>query len=596
MMLAGALLLSLCCFFRGAAGEGYRYKRYAGMTAEEITASLTLEQKASQMVQPACYMTGSEQMKEYCFGSILSQGGHRDAPEWREFVDSFQRAALGSDAGIPFIYGQDDVHGVNFCRDTVIFPHNIGLGAADDEELAYQAGRITGDEARLCHMLWNFAPCVAQSGDPRWGRTYECYSSDLERIQRLSTAYTRGLADSGIAACAKHFFGDGNTAYGSSGLFTSGVPSILDRGNSVLSDEEIEGLLSVYQAQIDAGVQTVMVSYSSLNGVRMHENKKYIDYLKNEMGFRGFVVSDWNAVSLTSPLTYYGKIVKAVNAGVDMLMEPMTAVQARDCIIKAAEKGDIPEERIDDAVRRILQVKLDMGLFEDPFCEKAAPEQSTTGSPEYRAVAEKLVEKSLVLVKNENQALPLKSGTSVYVMGPAADNDQAQCSGWTIDWNGSPDRDISGVTSILEGFEQKAEEYGIRLITDERDAEQADVILLVVGEKPYAEYNGDTKDMDLCGTLGLDGNREAIELAESCGKPVIACIVAGRNVIVSDYIDGWDGMVMCWLPGSEGRGVANVLCGAAPFTGTLPCPWYSSVEQIGTEDCWLPVGYGLGAE
>ena len=589
--LSAAVCLAL--LLRGfACGEG---SRYAGMSAEEITASLTLVQKASQMVQPACTDTGEAQVREEDFGSLFSQGAHLDAPAWREYIDGLQRSALASEAGIPFLYGQDDVHGVNFCRDTVIFPHNIGLGAANDEELMYQAGRITGEEALLCHMPWNFAPCVAQSGDPRWGRTYESYGTDPERIIRLSTAYIRGLNDSGAAACAKHFFGDGNTEMGSSGLLVSGVFSLLDRGNAVLSEEEIKSLLSVYQAQIDAGVQTIMISYSSLNGVRMHENQKYIQLLKNEMGFEGFIVSDRNGIRLNSPSTYYGQVVAAVNAGVDMLMEGESALRARDCIVSAVEKGDISEDRVNDAVRRIIRVKLDLGLFEDPLFENLKTGQSETGSPEYRQTAEKLVEKSLVLLKNENSILPLKQGTAVYIMGPAADSDRVQCGGWTTDWNGSPEKDISGVTSILEGFHLKEEEYGIRVLTDPSEAALADVVLLVVGERPYAEYNGDSADISLCGGLGLKGNKEAIEQAKQLGKPVIACIVAGRNVWISDWADSWDGIVMCYLPGSEGQGVANVLCGKAPFTGTLPSPWYASAEQIGTEEAWLPMGYGLTA-
>jgi beta-glucosidase len=598
-MMKKRLIQSLCallCLLLALCASAMAESRFDGMTAEEIVASLTLEQKASQMVQPACYNTDADEMKAECYGSILSQGAHLTAREWRYYIDGLQKGALASGAGIPFIYGQDDVHGVNYALETVIFPHNIGLGAADDEELMYRIGQITADEAKLCHMLWNFAPCVAQSGDPRWGRTYESYGADLDRIKRLSTAYTRGLVDSGLVACAKHFFGDGNTAYGSSGLFVSGIPGLLDRGNAKLTEEEIRDLLSVYQAQIDAGVQTIMVSFSSLNGTKMHENKKYIDILKNEMGFQGFLVSDWNGVSLTSPLTYYGQVVAVVNAGVDMLMEVDTYKAARNYIVSAVEKGDIPEARVDDAVRRILQVKMDAGILSDPLFENLETVQDETGSAEYRAVAEQAVEESLVLLKNENDILPLRPGTSVYITGPAADNDQAQCGGWTVAWNASPEKDIPGVTSILEGFRQKADEYGITVLTKASEAEQADVVLLVVGEQAYAEWNGDAESIDLCGFLGLSGNKDAMKKAKALGKPVVACIVAGRNVWISDYIDDWDAAVMCYLPGSEGQGVANVLCGRAPFRGKLPSPWYSDASQIGTGEAWLPMGYGLTAK
>ena len=595
-MILAAVAAVMLCVLCGCGTRVEGESAYAGMTAEEILAELTLEEKASQMVLPACYNIDTAEMKRFCYGSVLSQGAHFDAKQWRQYILSLQAAALGSDAGIPFIYGQDDVHGVNYCRNTVIFPHNIGLGAADDEELMYTIGKITGDEAKLCYMLWNYAPCLAQSGDPRWGRTYESYGADTDRITRLGTAYTKGLLESGIVVCPKHFFGDGNTVFGSSGMDISGVPAFLDRGNAELTEEQIAELLAVYQAQVDAGVQTIMISFSSLNGVKMHENKQYIDKLKNEMGFKGYIVSDWEAVSLTSPADYFDQVVAAVNAGVDMLMEADHFREARAAIVSAAQAGLIPEERINDAVRRILQVKIDAGILDDPYFENLETEQDETGSEAYRAVAEKAVEESLVLLKNENGILPLKSGTAVYITGPAADNDPAQCGGWTVDWNGSMEKNIEGVTSILEGFKQKADEYGIRVITEESEADQADVILLVVGEQAYAEWNGDAENIDLCGTLGLEGNKAAISKAAGYGKPVVTCIVAGRNVWISDYADDWDAAVMCYLPGSEGQGVANVLCGAAPFTGKLPSPWYASADQIGTDQAWLPMGYGLTAE
>ena len=591
-VLAGVLSLIFCLVFCSCPAGAEN--RFEGMTAEEIVAGMTLEQKASQMVQPACYNLSGPEMQEFCYGSILSQGAHLNAAEWREYTGMFQRAALASGAGIPYIYGQDDVHGVNYCVGAVYFPQNIGLGAADDEDLMYRIGQITADEAKLCHMLWNFAPVVAQSSDPRWGRTYESYGSDIETIKKLSTAYTHGLLDSGMVVTPKHFFGDGNTLFGTGE--SRDQPRLIDRGDAQLTGEQIQQLLSVYQAQIDAGAQTVMISFSSLNGVKMHENRQYIELLKNEMGFKGFVVSDWEAVSQTSPDSYFDQVVAVVNAGVDMLMEADHFREARAAIINAVKAGLIPEERVNDAVRRIIQVKLDAGIFEDPMCEDLMTEQDETGSPEYRAVAEEAVEKSLVLLKNEGNILPLKPGTAVYIMGPAADHDQAQCGGWTVGWTGSPEKNIPGLTSIQEGFQMKADEYGIRVITKASEADQADVVLLVVGEESYAEWLGDTADPDLCGPLGLEGNRSAIRKAAELGKPVVTCIVAGRQVLVSDYIGQWDAAVMCYLPGSEGQGVANVLCGKKPFTGTLPSPWYSSVDQIGTDECWLPRGYGLTTE
>ena len=587
-----ALLLELAMLMSLAACAEPRYIEYAGMTPEQIVAQMTLEQKAAQMVQPAVYNVSWDAMKRNDYGSILSTMGCIDAASWRALVDGYQRAALASGSGIPFLYGQDDVHGVNYCLNAVYFPHNIGQGAADDEALAYQVGLITADEAKLCHMLWNFSPCVAQSVDPRWGRTYESYGSDLGAITRLSTAYTRGLIDGGLVACAKHFFADGNVAYGTGEK--ADIDMLIDRGDARLSDDDIEALLKVYQAQIDAGVQTIMISHSSLNGVKMHENRAYIMKLKDEMGFEGFIVSDWGSVGNITGSTYHEQVVKSVNAGIDMLMETDRFEEARQIIVEAVESGEISQERIDDALTRIIRVKKNAGLFDDPLCEAMATGQRETGSPEYRSVAEKLVEESLVLLKNDGDVLPLKAGARVLVMGPAADNAQAQCGGWTIEWNRSPQRDIPGVTTIHDAFERYAADYGIEVIDDVRDAERADVVLLCVGEEAYAEWNGDTEDLGLCGALGLAGNDAAIKQARELGKPTVTCIVAGRHVLLDpeEYGD-WDGVVMCYLPGSEGKGISDVLCGRADFTGRLPSPWYGSVDQIGTDECFLERGYGL---
>ncbi|SFW34972.1 glycoside hydrolase family 3 protein [Ruminococcus flavefaciens] len=591
-----ALIISLAMLASVTAcsekSEATNYQQYTAMSPEEIVAGMTLEQKTAQMVQPAVYNVSAKTMKKNDYGSILSTTDCIDAAKWRKTVDDLQNAAIRSEAGIPYIYGQDDVHGVNYCRNAVYFPHNIGQGAANDEELAYQVGLITADEAKLCHMLWNFSPCVAQSVDPRWGRTYESYGSDLETITKLSTAYTKGLIDGGLVACTKHFFADGNVVYGTGEQ--SDVGRLIDRGDAQLSDAEIEELLKVYQAQIDAGVQTIMISHSSLNGVKMHENKEYIMKLKDEMGFEGFIVSDWDAVGNTSASSYKEQIITSVNAGIDMLMETEHFEEARDIIIDAVESGDISQERVDDAVTRIIKVKKDAGLFDDPLLENIKTEQQETGSPEYRAVAEQLVEKSLVLLKNNKEVLPFKEGTKIYITGPASDNGQAQCGGWTMSWNGAPTEDIPGVTTILEAFEEYADDYGIEVITDDKKAADADAVLLCVGEQAYAEWNGDTEDLALCGSLGLEGNADAIKEAKKLGKPTVTCIVAGRNVILDekDY-DGWDSVVMCYLPGSEGKGISDVLCGCADFTGKLPLDWYGSLDQIGTDKCFLGRGYGL---
>ncbi len=566
-------------------------QEYASMSAEDIVKKLTLEQKAGQMLQPACYNIEKASVKKKCYGSILSVGDLLDYKGWQKLVDGFQEAAIESEVGIPYIYGQDQVHGVYGCLGAVIFPHNIGLGAANDEQLMYDIGLATADEAKLCHMMLSFSPCVAQSVDPRWGRTYETISSDLKTITDLSVSFTKGMQDGGIGACVKHYFGDGNVKYGTGE--NSDVERLIDRGDAQLSDREIEELLKVYKAQIDAGAKSIMISHSSLNGVKMHENKEYIDILKNDYGFKGFILSDWNSIKNISKTTYYDQVVTSVNAGIDMLMEPDTFDEAIDIIVDAVNKGDISEERIDDAVTRIIRVKKELGVFEDPMFEKLETKQDKTGSDEYRDLAEKAVKESLVLLKNDNSVLPLKKGSSIYLMGPAADNKSAQCGGWTLGWEGCPSDDMPGVTSIKEGFEKVAGEYGITVYTKEKDADKADVIVLAVGEETYAEWTGDVEDMDLCAGMGLKDNEKAIKQAASYNKPVVALAVAGRQVFIKDYMPSWDAAVMCYLPGSEGQGVARMLCGEDEFKGTLPSPWYSDIDQIGTDDAWLQRGYGL---
>ena len=569
--------------------------KYADQSPEDVLKTLTLEQKAAQMVQPAIYEMAdpNAMMEEADYGSVLSKSQPLAFYDWAYLVDELQKAALSSEAGVPFIYGQDDVHGVNYCLNSVLFPHNIGMGATGDADLMKEVGLITADEAKLCHMLWNFAPCVAQSVDPRWGRTYESYGADLELIKKLGTAYTEGLVEGGVVACPKHYFGDGNVKYGTGEK--SDVDRLIDRGDAQLSEKEIEDLLSVYQAQIDAGAQTIMISHSALNGVKMHENAEYIMKLKNEMGFKGFIESDWNSIENTSPTTYEDQVVTCVNAGLDMLMEVSRYDEARQIIVDAVNDGRIEQSRVDDAVLRILTVKKNIGLFEDPMLKNMKTVQTETGSQEYREVAERAVEESLVLLKNENKALPLKKGTKVYIIGPAANSERAQCGGWTLDWNQSPDENIEGVTSIEEAFDEFAADYGVEVVYDSKDA---DVVLLAVGEQAYAEWNGDTEDMELCGALGLDGNQDAIDEAKALqkkGKKVVACIIAGRQVIIEPYEKQWDGIVMCYLPGSEGKGIVDVLCGQSKFTGKLPSPWYSSVDQIGTDKCRWKIGYGLTA-
>lgn len=565
-------------------------------TPEEIVASMTLEQKVAQMLQPGVYNISTTAMEKYGYGSVLSQSPYMDitAAGWKRTVLSYQKAALASPGGIPFIYGTDAVHGVNYCLGSVIFPHNIGIGAANDEELTYKMGQIVADEMKHTGMLWNFAPCVAVATEPRWGRTYESYSSNPDIVSKLGVAYSKGLIDGGVLPCAKHFFGDGNVGYG-----TGEGDFLIDRGDAALDQSQIDALLGVYQDLIDAGVKSIMISHSSLNGVKMHENAHYInDVLKGEMGFDGFVVSDWESIHNISVQGLKNQVVAAINSGIDMLMEPDSFSDTYKCMLEAVNEGLISQERIDDAVTRIIRVKMALGLFDDPMQENLKTTYPDVGSDEARDIARQLVEKSLVLLKNDGDILPLKQGSKIFVTGPAMNDTGAQCGGWTLEWMGSTDskrgsKYVPGATTILEGLQEVADEYDLTIITDEKQASEADLTILCVGESPYAEWNGDTSDLSLTGPLALPGNQEAIQLAKSLGKPTVALIVAGRNLVIEDCYNDWDAVVMCYLPGSEADGVANVLTGKVPFSGRLPMPWYKSEDDIGTTNYKFDVGYGL---
>ena len=568
---------------------------------KDLLGRMTLEEKAGQMVQGVIGAATAADVMNLGLGSILSGGGAHPGDNsikaWQDMVENYQDGAMNTRLQIPFIYGIDSVHGHNNVYGAVVFPQNIGLGAANDPELMYQMGAAVAEEMKLTHTLWNFSPCVAVAQDPRWGRCYESFSSDPQIVTALASSYLEGQSDHGILSTAKHYAGDGGTSYG-----TGEGEYLIDRGDVLISAEDFETIhLAPYKTLIDSGVRVVMASFSSYEGTKMTENKYYLtDVLKGEYNFTGFVVSDWEATAGLSEDTFDDRIAAAVNAGIDMFMEPYKYSDAVQAIIDGVNSGAIPEARVDDAVSRILTVKFEMGLFEDPYMENLKTGQTALGSDEYRAIAKSLVEESLVLLKNDNGILPLKSGQKIYVTGPAADDIGVQCGGWTMTWQGLTDKDNGGKkitegTTILEGLEEYAEKIGFEIITDPARASEADAVLIAIGEKPYAEFEGDSIDLSLEGSLGLSGSSAAITEAKISGKPVIALIVAGREVDIDSYMDDWSAAVMCFLPGTEGGGVAAVLSGESPFTGKLPMPWYTDAAQIGTDDVDLlfPLGYGL---
>ena len=563
----------------------------------DLLSKMSLADKAGQMVQGEQYPISEQDMAELGLGSVLSGGGSvpdniNTVEHWNQEINAFQQAVLSRNLKIPFLYGADAVHGHNTVYGAVIFPHNIGIGAANDPELTQQMGAYVAEEMKLTGILWNFAPCVAVVQDPRWGRTYESFSSDTDIVSELASAYAKGQMEGGVLPCAKHFVADGGTTFG-----TGEGDYLIDRGDAQMSEEELKAThMAPYERLVEDGVKCVMASFSSYNGLKMHENKYLItDVLKGELGFDGFVVSDWEAVAGISAPTYDAQITAAINAGVDMLMEPYRYKEAVMAIVSGVESGAIPQERVDDAVKRILTVKFDMGLFEDPYLDNASFGISELGGQEGRALAKKLVEKSQVLLKNDNDILPFKRGQKIYIMGPAADNVGTQCGGWTMSWQGLMDTDLTPGTTILQGMLDCADEYGLTIITDESKAAEADVVLMVLGEMPYAEYEGDTENLSITGDHALGSNVTAMEKAKALGKPVVTLLVAGRNVLIDDYIGDWDAAVMSYLPGTEGDGVISPLVGACEFTGKLPMPWYKAETDIGKEnpDLLFELGYGL---
>lgn len=576
---------------------------YEGMTTEEIVASLTLEQKAAQMVEPAFYNLSTEDEKNNCYGSILSKYDmipQFTNEEWVEIVDSYQEAALQADNGLPYVYGQDSVHGVNFASNCVIFPHNINIGAANDVELTRLMGELVGSDVMHTKMIFNFSPCVAAAQDPRWGRTYESYSSEPSIITPLAVAYSEGLISEGILPCAKHFICDGYALYGT-GEDSGGTHRLIDRGDAILSDEVIEENLAIYQALIDSGVKTIMLSHSSLNGTKMHENSEYIAKIKNEMGFTGFIISDWDSIENCSGESLKDNVILCINAGIDMLMEADHFKQCRQYIIEGVNEGSIPMDRVDDAVTRILNVKREAGLFDDPFLNNFTPSYEWN-SEKSQEVACKLAEESFVPLKADG-GLTIEPGSRVFVTGPAANDTGVMAGGWTYTWLGESDANNYGLrvmpnaVTIQKALEAVADTYDLTIVTKESEIDTCNVVLLCLGEQPYAEWVGDAEDLSITGDLGLDDNASAIELAKESNLPTITLLVAGRNVIIEDYINDWDSVIMCYLPGSEGgRAIANMLTGQAEYTGKLAMPYYKSESDIDNGKIWLPVGFTAAPE
>ncbi|MGD9909211.1 MAG: glycoside hydrolase family 3 protein [Candidatus Izemoplasmatales bacterium] len=569
---------------------------------DNLLDSLTLSEKVGQMLQAEKNGASTSDAKNYNLGSVLSGGGSapstNDAYHWYLLYKSYQDAMQSSSTQIPIIYGLDAVHGDNNVPSATIFPHNIGLGAANDPDLMERIGIITAREVRVTGMNYTFAPAVSLVQDISWGRTYESFSESVDIVTNLAGSYINGLQSYCVGASAKHFVADGGTDGG------------VDEGNATLTEEEVRAIhLQPYYDAIEAGVYTIMVSYSSINNVKMHESDYWItDVLKGEMGFDGFVISDYNAIHQL-PGNYYNQLVTSVNAGIDMLMEPFDWKSAIENIILAVNNGDISMERIDDAVRRILVIKYKMGLFSDDFYNEETGQyyrityDEGFATEENLAVAREAVRKSLVLLKNDNNALPLSKSENVAVLGEGADNIGLQCGGWTISWQGSDAARLTRGTTILQGMKQAVGQTPGNVY---EDIALADKVVVVLSENPYAEYNGDNDYPSLTGATANAGNAALLDqilIAKSLGKTVIAVIVAGRPLLLDNYLPYFDALVMAFLPGSEaGLGMADVLYGDYDFTGKLPVTWPKTAAGIGMninrvdynpEVVLFPFGYGL---
>ncbi|MFI0482562.1 glycoside hydrolase family 3 protein [Actinomadura sp. 9N215] len=580
---------------------------------DDLLGRMTPQEKIGQMAQAerGAVDGDRDQITKLGLGSVLSGGGSVPADNtpkgWADMVDAYQSKALATRLKIPLLYGVDSVHGHNNLVGATVFPHNLAMGATRDPRLVREAQQITAVETKATGPQWVFAPCVCVVRDLRWGRAYESYGEDPGLVVQLETGiegfqgrHKRDLATPRhVLATAKHYAGDGDTVFGSS---TSGTYTI-DQGVTV-TDRRTFGKIDLapyVTAVRKYGVGSIMPSFSSVdwtedgvgNPVKMSASKELLtDVLKQKIGFDGFLISDWEAIHQI-PGDYATQVRTAVNAGMDMFMEPYSTPQFVQTLLAEVQAGRVTTARIDDAVRRILKAKFELGLFENPYTDRR--HAGTIGSPQHRAVARRAVADSQVLLKNSGHALPLERNEEIYVAGVNADDIGNQAGGWTVSWQGSSGDIIPG-TTILDGIRQNSSH-----VTYSADASAPtaghDAGIVVIGEKPYAEGVGDVGNGH---TLNLsDADKANIDKVCGAIRTCVVLDVAGRPQIVTDRLPGMDAFVMSWLPGSEGAGVADVLFGKRPFTGRLPVTWPRSEDQepinIGDRNYkpLFPYGHGL---
>lgn len=610
---AVTMLLSFTAFFPlRASAYDYPYQD-PSLSAKERTADLlsrmTLEEKIGQMLQVERLTASTTDVSTYGIGSVLSGGGSVPSSNtptaWADMVDGYQSAAMSTRLQIPILYGVDAIHGHNNVYGATIFPHNIGLGATRDADLVERIGEVVAKEVRTTGVNWDFSPCVAAPQDDRWGRTYEGFSESPALAAVLGTAMTKGLqglaADSdflsgtNVIACLKHWIADGNTADGD------------DQGNATMTDQDLESFIKPYSDAIAAGARTVMIDLGTVNNVRTHGNYHLItEVLKGQLGFTGIVISDWNGANNLDTSSYYNALNTAINAGIDMFMEPDNW-NTKDFIGTVEElvnDGVVSQSRIDDAVSRILLVKFEAGVFENPYADRSLISDGSFGGSAHRAIAREAVRKSATLLKNDDHILPLSKSAKVFVAGTKANDIGYQCGGWTISWQGASGSITTG-TTILDGIRNAVtDSSNVTYSADGTAASGNDVAIVVVGESPYAEMNGDVGTDQPIASLDLStADQNVLDQVKSSGVPTIVIMLSGRPMNITSRLGDWKGFVAAWLPGSEGEGLADVLFGDYDFTGKLPVSWPASFDSdsikvnAGDSNYYplFPFGYGMNA-
>lgn len=574
------------------------------LCAEAIVGQMAVEQKVAQLIQGEIRGLTPDDVRKYGLGSVLNGGGafpggdkYASPQDWVDLADAYYSASIdGSEgsAAIPIVWGTDAVHGHNNVMGATLFPHNIGLGATRDPELVARIIGATAREVKATGIDWIFAPTVAVAKDGRWGRTYESFSSDPSIAASFVAPIVEAMQDEGVASTAKHFIGDGGTLRGD------------DRGDTSLSLEDLVAVHGQgYVEAIDKDVMSVMASFNSWYGEKIHGSKSILtDLLRDDMGFKGMVVSDWNGVGEVLGCTN-DNCAQAINAGVDMVMAPGNWKPLYYNTLDQVKTGEISIARINEAVKRVLVMKMRAGLFNRGLPSAFADDYADQiGHADHRAIAREAVRKSQVLLKNQNGLLPLSPQSSFIIAGPGADNIGQQSGGWTVSWQGTgnTNQDFPGGTSIEGGLTAQIEVAG-GSVTSDTDAD-ADVAIIVFGESPYAEMQGDVYSV---AWYDQRGERALIESLNARGIPVVAVFLTGRPMWVNDILNDSDAFVVSWLPGSEGQGVADVLLADAQgnvqfdFVGKLPMPWpaldvNAADRDLPVDEFMFPVGYGLSVK